>query len=79
MGIGIAVLFATNPDIVWDTDNEGENEPVSSIERLDGTESVFKIVSSRGIQENTVKFEPTIIRCCGEILGERASYQIRQN
>ena len=58
MSIGITVLLTSQPDIVRDSDDERNNKSVAAIERFDGAEAIFQIISSCGIEEDTVKFKP---------------------
>jgi len=46
VSIWISVLFATQPDIVRYSDDEWNDESVSTVETFNGAESVFEIVSS---------------------------------
>ena len=46
VSIWISVLFATKPDIVWYSDDEWNDESISTVETFNGAESVFEIVSS---------------------------------
>ena len=46
VSIWISVLFATQPDVVRYSDDERNDESVSTVDTFDCAESVFQIVSS---------------------------------
>lgn len=58
MGIWITIFLAPYPDVIWNSDDKREDEAISAVEGFDCTESIFEIISSGGIEEDTIKFKP---------------------
>ena len=58
MGIWITIFLAPYPDVIWNSDYKWKDEAISTVEGFDSTESIFEIISSGGIEEDTIKFKP---------------------
>ena len=58
VGIRITKFLASYPDVIWNSDDKRNDEAISAVEGFDRAESIFEIISSGGIEEDTIKFKP---------------------
>src|SRR5215471_9630830 len=58
MSIWITIFLASYPDVIWNFDNKWNNETISAVEGFNSAESIFEIISSRRVEEDTIKFKP---------------------
>ena len=58
MSSWVPVLFTPEPDIIRDSDDKRNDKSIATVERFDCAEAIFEVITSRGIEENTIEFKP---------------------
>jgi hypothetical protein len=56
----ITILLTSEPNVVWDPNDKWDDKSVAAVQGLDCSKSILEVISSGGVKENAIEFEPSI-------------------